>query len=318
MKRWINILIWALLLFLITPSTMALASWNAVPGDTTYPWKLSLERVLLMFMSPSSKLKSTTQVKITERRFNELEQTLGSEYAFESLDNLEKQLVETSSNIQQINKQETQKQVKEQYVASLKKMSSSLEQQKAQVIAGNVPAVTQKSTSTKQPSNNTTTKTNSNQNTNTSTNTNANTSANTNTNTNKNNNKVVNPTATPSIVASPTPTVPTPSNEDLLKEIEETKEKIEAEIINVETMTVNSQQNNNNNDEDEEEEEKRPRWVKPEPTVQTPTRSDTGNVSLPNLGNNNKNNDQLAPAQTNTGNTGNRSGTDLRNRYIPN
>ena len=40
MKKSMDILIWALLLFLITPSGMALASWNAVPGDATYQWKV--------------------------------------------------------------------------------------------------------------------------------------------------------------------------------------------------------------------------------------------------------------------------------------
>lgn len=241
MKKWINIILWAVLLFLITPSTMVLASWNAVPGDTTYPWKLSLERVLLMFMNPSSKLKSTTQVKITERRFNELEQTLGSEYAFESLGNLEKQLVETTSNIQQINKQETQEQVKEQYIASLRKMSSSLDQQKSQVVAGNVPAVTQKNSVNKQSGNSVSVKQTDNQNTgvnNANTNNNTNTKTNSN-NTNSNSNVGTNPTNTPPTAVTTTPTA-APSNDELVKELEKTKEKIEQEIIKVETTTTSN------------------------------------------------------------------------------
>lgn len=280
MKKFTNILIWALLLFLITPSSMALASWNAVPGDATYPWKLSLEKFLLMFMSPSSKLQSTTQVKITERRFSELEQTLNGEYAFESLDNLEKQLETTTSNIQKINKQETQNQVKEQYIASLKKMSASLDEQKSQVVVSKAPAVTQKNTNTKKPSSNNSTgqTTNNNQNNN---------------NTNNNSN-TTNPTSAPSSVpTTPTPTITPPSNEELIEEIEETQEKIEEAIVKVEAASTTTNTNNNKqNNDDEEEEEKKPKWVKPEPTVNN-MKTGGGTLSVPKS---EKDNDTLAPA----------------------
>lgn len=284
MKKITNIIIWALLLFLITPTTMALASWNSVPGDATYPWKLSLEKVLLMFMSPSSKLASTTQVKIAERRFNELEQTLSGEYAFESLDNLEKQLDATTSNIQSMDKEEARDQVKAQYIASLKKMSASLDEQKSQVVTGKTKAVAQKSTSTSkkpapsnspvpaQPTNNPPA--------------------------NNNSKPVNNPTSVPSNTPTPTPAVP-PSDEELIEEIEETQDKIEQEIIKVETASTTPTNNNKNRDDDEEE-EKKPKWVKPEPTVQN-IRTSTGNVTLPNTSENDKNNDRMAPAQNNVG-----------------
>lgn len=202
MKKITNILIWSLLLFLITPSTMALASWNAVPGDKTYSWKLSLEKTLLLFMSPSSKLQSATQVKIAERRFSELEQTLSGEYAFESLDNLEKQLKTTTSNIQKINKQENKDQVKKQYVDSLKKMSSSLNEQKSRIAAGEVPAVVQKST---------------------------------------NNTNISNPTAVPTSSITPTP-VTVPSNDELIDEIEDIEDEIDQAIIEAQALTVNDEE----------------------------------------------------------------------------
>lgn len=286
MKKITNIIIWALLLFLITPTTMALASWNSVPGDATYPWKLSLEKVLLMFMSPSGKLASTTQVKIAERRFGELEQTLSGEYAFESLDNLEKQLDATTSNIQKMDKEESRDQVKAQYIASLKKMSASLDEQKSQVVTGKTKAVAQKNTNKKPaPSNNPTTQpTNNNQNNN---------------NQPTNNNSNPKPTSAP--INNPTqPPAVAPSDEELIEEIEETQDKIEQEIIKVETASTTTNNNKNKNkDDDEEEEEKKPNWVKPEPTTQT-IRTSTGNVSLPNL-ENEKNNDKMAPAQNNVG-----------------
>ncbi len=144
MKKSMDILIWAFLLFLITPSGMALASWNAVPGDSTYAWKLSLERVLLAVLSPSDKLQSSTQVKLAERRFGEMEQVLDSQYAVEGLDNLNKQLAATSTNIQKINKETSRSEVTDQYIVSLKKMSASLDEQKTKAKTGEIAIVAQK------------------------------------------------------------------------------------------------------------------------------------------------------------------------------
>lgn len=263
MKKITDIFIWALLLFLITPSGMALASWNAVPGDATYPWKLSLEKALLLFMSPSSKLASTTQVKITERRFSELEQTLSGAYAFESLDNLEKQMETTTSNIQKINQQATQDQVKEQYITSLRKMSSSLNEQKSKIAAGESPAMVQKNTN---PNNKVVN--------------------------NKNPNTNVVPTSAP---PNPTPESP-PSNEELIDEIEKTEKKIEEIIIVIEDTTVIETEtkieiedatinikNNARHDNNDNEEDKKPKAPKDSPP--RPKNDDRKTPSIDNSGN---------------------------------
>jgi len=143
MKKPIDVLIWAVLLFLITPSTMVLASWNAVPGDTAYTWKLSLEQICLKVLSPSDKLQSTTQVKIAERRYGEVAQVLSSEYAVESLNNLNTQLSVTTSGIQEISKTITRDEVTERYITSLKEMSVSLDEQKTKVQTGEIVSVAQ-------------------------------------------------------------------------------------------------------------------------------------------------------------------------------
>jgi hypothetical protein len=92
-----------------------------------------------------------------------------------------------------------------------------------------------------------------------------------------------------------------PSDEELIEEIEETQDKIEQEIIKVETASTTPTNNNKNkNKDDEEEEEKKPKWKKPEPTIQN-IRTSTGNVTLPNTLENDKNNDKMAPAQDNVG-----------------
>lgn len=148
MKKSFDVLIWAILLFLITPSGMALASWNAVPGDATYSWKLSLEKVLIAILSPSDKLQSATQVKITERRFNEFEQIVESEYAIEGLKNLNEQIVVTTSNVQKIDQSESRSEVTEAYVDSLKKMSASLDEQKSKAKTGQITFATNQKTTT--------------------------------------------------------------------------------------------------------------------------------------------------------------------------
>lgn len=149
MKKSLDVLIWAVLLFLITPSGMALASWNAVPGDATYSWKLSLEKILIAILSPSDKLQSATQVKITERRFNEFEQIVESEYAIEGLKNLNEQIAVTTNNVQKIDQSQSRTEVTEAYVDSLKKMSASLDEQKSKAKTGQITfASTQKTTTT--------------------------------------------------------------------------------------------------------------------------------------------------------------------------
>lgn len=153
MKKYLDILVWALLLFLITPSGMALASWNAVPGDSTYAWKLSLEQVLLKVLSPSDKLQSATQVKIAERRFNEFQKVATSQYAAEGIVQLNQQLAVTTTDIKQIKSTTTKTEASKTYVATLKKMSADLEEQKrvvrqetTQLVAGQGTAPSSKTT----------------------------------------------------------------------------------------------------------------------------------------------------------------------------
>lgn len=61
-KKVTEVSIWLILLILFVPSGMAVASWNAVPGDMTYGWKISLEKGLLIVLKPSKNLQTSTQV----------------------------------------------------------------------------------------------------------------------------------------------------------------------------------------------------------------------------------------------------------------
>jgi hypothetical protein len=168
MKHWGSICIWAIMLFSLPPTTMALASWNAIPGDSTYPWKIILERALLFVMSPSSSLQSQTQMKLTERRLAEMRLSMDGEYAVTSLQNLNQQVDQTGEELLQIQQAERKRALIDQYLATLNTVSLDLvDQQRAvqEKIAvadsGNSPtntvtAPSKMTTSTKNPSTRTT------------------------------------------------------------------------------------------------------------------------------------------------------------------
>lgn len=260
MKKSLDVLVWALLLFLITPSGMALASWNAVPGDYTYAWKLSLEKVLLWALSPSDTLQSSTQVKIAERRFSEVEQVLDSEYAVESLDNLNKQLNVTTTDIQKISKDTARDEVTEQYIVSLKKMSATLDEQKTKAQTGEIAVVPQKTTSSTKPTSVAkTTSTPAKPITSTKTNT-APTNLPEPTDISAND-PVSAPITVPTAVPSSTPTnainptanpapAPTENAEEVVEKIDETKKNIEEKIKELERIRQQNE-NRNSNREDE-------------------------------------------------------------------
>lgn len=126
-------MVWALLFFLMAPSTMALASWNAVPGDFTYSWKLSLEKVTLVALSPFSKLQSETQMKITERRMAEVNQVIYGDYAVEGLQNLNQQVIDTQVSLTKIKQAEAKQELIDQYLAYLRQISTDLDVQKEQI-----------------------------------------------------------------------------------------------------------------------------------------------------------------------------------------
>lgn len=264
MKKTIDVLIWALLLFLITPSGMALASWNSVPGDSTYAWKLSLEKILLLVLSPSDKLQSSTQVKLAERRFGEVEQVLDSEYAAEGLDNLNKQLAATSTNIKKIDKAQSRSEATDQYLVSLKKMSVSLDEKKSLVKTGQIATTAQKDspTSTRTVVQNTY---------------NIYNNYNNAPNNTSNNTRLNNPTTAPTTTPTTAPTVnqqqpavvPTivalaggavieksaqESSQEVIEAIEETQQNIENAIEILEQAQIQVQQQEDSEDQDEKPE----------------------------------------------------------------
>lgn len=76
-----------------------------------YPVKLAFEDVLLLFVSPSYRVKSAFSVKYTERRFSEAKRLLADRHSVVGLSYLEKQVRETKTVIAQSKASATQKEV---------------------------------------------------------------------------------------------------------------------------------------------------------------------------------------------------------------
>src|SRR5258706_1549629 len=70
MKRVLDALFTAIVLLLAIPSTLILASWNAIPGDKMYPVKSGLEDAVIFIFSGTPLLPKVS-MKFTDRRLNE-------------------------------------------------------------------------------------------------------------------------------------------------------------------------------------------------------------------------------------------------------
>ncbi len=70
MKKFLSALFTGFALFFSIPTILILASWNAIPGDTLYSVKSSLEDVALA-LTANTRIATAFSVNFTDRRFNE-------------------------------------------------------------------------------------------------------------------------------------------------------------------------------------------------------------------------------------------------------
>ncbi|RLC30740.1 hypothetical protein DRH13_03950 [Candidatus Woesebacteria bacterium] len=70
MKKFLGALLTGFALFFSIPTILILASWSAIPGDTLYSVKSSLEDVALA-LTANTRIATTFSVNFTDRRFNE-------------------------------------------------------------------------------------------------------------------------------------------------------------------------------------------------------------------------------------------------------
>lgn len=70
MKKFLSALFTGFALFFSIPTILILASWNAIPGDTLYSVKSSLEDVALA-LTANTRIATAFSVNFTDRRFDE-------------------------------------------------------------------------------------------------------------------------------------------------------------------------------------------------------------------------------------------------------
>lgn len=130
-----------LILILFVPAILILASWNAVPGDSTYSIKVGLEKAILG-VTPSDNLKTALEIKYTERRFTEVEKIISNnninfsingsqnKYLDESLNNLTKQAIASKNSLQKIQNSDEKIAQTESLISTLESISSKIEEKK--------------------------------------------------------------------------------------------------------------------------------------------------------------------------------------------
>lgn len=225
MQKVLNYLTWGFLLVFLIPSTLIVASWNALPGDLMYSTKLALESTLMFVVRPSYAASGTLSIKFTERRFAEARQLLANKSSVEGLPYLERQVIATKIVVDRASNSNEKRRLAKTYLSVLRDFSGQLEQQKQSIGVGTAssPAVPTISVSpTYIPTEPT-------------------------------------PSASPS--PQPTPAEEEPEqNEEITSEIEGTQETIEEtiedleEIIETESMAASEEETEEENQEDNGEE----------------------------------------------------------------
>jgi len=142
---------WGSVAIFAIPTSLILISWDAAPGDSTYNLKVGLEKAILG-AAPSSNLKSTLQIKYTERRFNEVQKVISTSHASESLNNFDNQLIASVNSIKEIKSVEEKSIQAQNLISTLEKVSQKIEQEE-QILqpSRTIPTVTSRPLPTSPP-----------------------------------------------------------------------------------------------------------------------------------------------------------------------
>lgn len=137
MKNVINTVIWVVLFLLLLPSSIAVASWNSLPGMRLFGVKLAMEQALVA-VSPSAEMKGSLQIHYTQRRFAEAQKLLANETSAKGLVYLDSQVRVTKQQIVAATDPVVKRDLAQKYIVALQTVSTQLEEQK-QVAVANAP-----------------------------------------------------------------------------------------------------------------------------------------------------------------------------------
>lgn len=131
----INSLLFTTMFALAIPTGAILISSQALPGDTFYPVKTSLEKIVGLIFSPSYQAKSDLQIKLIEKRIEENQKLLLSSGSTEGLKILIAQAESSKDYILNSNaSQETKKLAVKKLINTLKSSQKALEKEKQALI----------------------------------------------------------------------------------------------------------------------------------------------------------------------------------------
>lgn len=125
---------WGIILLFATPTVLIMASWNSLPGARMYEVKRMFEQALLFVAKPSYAAEASLNVQFTQRRFNEAKVLLANDQSTEGLTYLSQQIRATKAVIERAPSKTKQKEIAQQYIATLRTVSQELEAQQQSLV----------------------------------------------------------------------------------------------------------------------------------------------------------------------------------------
>jgi hypothetical protein len=129
MNKTVNTIVWVALFLFLLPSSLAVASWNSLPGTTLFTTKLFMEQALA-FVVPTAQAKGDLQIMYTERRFTEAKHMIVGNSSAKGLSYLDDQVQVTRQAIVNAPSPVVKKQLAQKYIVALQDVSTQLEQQR--------------------------------------------------------------------------------------------------------------------------------------------------------------------------------------------
>jgi hypothetical protein len=134
MKNVINTVMWVVLFLFLLPSSLAVASWNSLPGTRLFGVKLAMEQALVV-VSPSAEMKGSLQIHYTQRRFAEAQTLLTDQTSAKGLVYLDSQVRVTKQQIVAATDPVVKRDLAQKYIVALQTVSTQLEEQKQVAVA---------------------------------------------------------------------------------------------------------------------------------------------------------------------------------------
>jgi len=144
MKTFFDAFLTSIAILLAVPAVLILASWNALPGDSLYSVKTSLEKVA-MAVTSRTPLASGLSLKFTDRRFGEANRLLareGSTLGYTLLVNQATQSKEIVVEKQDVKQAKQLIENIETYQKSIEEKKTALAAQPSAIIPPSVPVST--------------------------------------------------------------------------------------------------------------------------------------------------------------------------------